>query len=55
MLEKYELFVEREFDPYVSMHESRPHSNLWGKALLYGPEALATDHVGWYSPVPIHG
>jgi len=25
------------------MHESRPHSNLWGKMLLYGPTALATD------------
>lgn len=35
MLEKYELFVEQHFEPYAPMHECRPHSNLWGKMLLY--------------------
>lgn len=28
---------------------SRPYSNLHGKMLIYGNEALLTDHVGWYS------
>ena len=37
------------------MHESRPHSNLWGKFLIYGPDALATDHIGYYSPVLVNG
>ena len=31
------------------MHESRQHSNLWGKMVLWGDEALATDHIGYYS------
>ena len=35
MLEKYELFIEQNFEPYASMHERRPHSNLWGKMLIY--------------------
>ncbi len=43
LLEKYELYIEKYFEPYAAMHESRPHSNLWGKMLLYGPAALATD------------
>lgn len=56
MLEKYELFIEKFFEPYAAMHESRPHSNLWGKHLIYGHEALATDHVGYYSKnVLVHG
>ena len=55
MLEKYELYIEKFFEPYVAMHESRPHSNLWGKTLLYGPAALATDHIGYYKPVLLHG
>jgi hypothetical protein len=33
MLEKYELYLERFFEPYAAMHESRPHSNLFGKML----------------------
>jgi hypothetical protein len=38
------------------MHECRPHSNLWGKHLVYGPEAIASDHVGFYSKkVLMHG
>lgn len=55
MLEKYELYIEKFFEPYAAMHESRPHSNLWGKTLIYGREALATDHIGFYSPVLVHG
>lgn len=55
MLEKYELYIERYFEPYAAMHESRQHSNLWGKMLLYGPQALATDHIGYYKPVLLHG
>lgn len=51
MLEKYELYIEKFFEPYAAMHESRPHSNLWGKMLHYGPEALATDHIGYYKQV----
>ena len=49
MLAKYEDYIQRHFDPYVSMHESRQHSNLWGKMVLWGDEALQTDHVGYYS------
>ena len=49
MLEKYELYIEHAFEPYAAMHESRQHSNLWGKMVLWGDEALATDHVGFYS------
>ena len=49
MLEKYELFIEENFEPYAAMHESRPHSNLWGKMVLWGDDALASDHVGFYS------
>ena len=37
------------------MHECRPHSNLHGKLLVYGPKALETDHIGYYKPVPLHG
>ena len=55
MLEKYEKFIEHHFEPYAAMHESRPHSNLWGKFLIYGPDALATDHIGYYSPVLVNG
>ena len=49
MLEKYELYIEHAFEPYAAMHESRQHSNLWGKMVLWGDDALATDHVGFYS------
>ena len=31
------------------MHACRPHSNLWGKDVLWGDEALMTDHIGYYS------
>ena len=31
------------------MHSCRPHSNLWGKDVLWGDDALATDHIGFYS------
>lgn len=55
MLEKYELYIERHFEQYAAMHESRQHSNLWGKVLLYGDTALATDHIGYYKPVLLHG
>lgn len=53
MLEKYELFIEKFFEPYAAMHESRPHSNLWGKNLIYNQTALSTDHHGYYTPVQI--
>ena len=49
MIEKYELFIEANFESYTHMHESRPHSNLWGKQLNYGDEALVSDHIGYYS------
>lgn len=55
MLEKYELFVEQNFEQYAAMHESRQHSNLWGKMLVYHPDALATDHIGFYTPVSVTG
>jgi hypothetical protein len=55
MLEKYELFIEKNFEPYSAMHESRPHSNLWGKLLIYNQTALNTDHIGFYKPVLMHG
>ena len=37
------------------MHECRQHSNLWGKMVLWGDAALATDHFGYYKPVLVHG
>ena len=55
-LEKYELYIEKYFEPYASMHESRTHSNLWGKMVLWGDDALMTDRVGYYSKsVPVYG
>ena len=48
-LEKYELYIETHFEPYAAMHECRQHSNLWGKHVLWGDAALATDHFGFYS------
>ena len=54
-LEKYELYIQDNFEPYAAMHQCRPHSNLWGKDVLWGDEALATDHVGYYKPVLAHG
>jgi len=35
MLEKYELYIERFFEPYAAMHECRPHSNRWGRLVIY--------------------
>ena len=55
MIEKYELFIERNFESYAAMHECRQHSNLWGKMLIYNQKALDTDHIGFYSPVLMHG
>ena len=61
MIEKYELYIEHNFEPYVAMHESRMHSNLWGKMVLWHDDALATDHIGYYSknvlvnPLPTSG
>ena len=49
MIEKYEHFISENFEPYAAMHESRQHSNLWGKMVLWGDDALATDHIGYYS------
>ena len=49
MLDKYEHFISENFEPYAAMHESRQHSNLWGKMVLWGDDALASDHVGFYS------
>ena len=49
MLDKYEFFIQENFEPYAAMHESRQHSNLWGKMVLWGDDALTTDHVGYYS------
>ena len=48
-LEKYELYIEKYFEPYAAMHACRPHSNLWGKDVGWGDKALATDHIGYYS------
>ena len=48
-LEKYERYIEYHFDPYVAMHACRPHSNLWGKDVIWGDKALMTDHIGYYS------
>jgi hypothetical protein len=55
MIEKYELYIEDAFEPYAAMHDSRQHSNLWGKMLIYTNEALQTDHIGYYKPVLISG
>uniref|UniRef100_A0A7S3IJR4 Uncharacterized protein n=1 Tax=Strombidium inclinatum TaxID=197538 RepID=A0A7S3IJR4_9SPIT len=49
LLSHYEHYIERHFNPYVAMHESRQYSNLWGKMVLWGDEALEGDHVGFYS------
>lgn len=55
MLEKYELYIEEQFEQYAAMHDSREHSNLWGKHLVYTNEALQTDQFGYYKPVLITG
>ena len=55
MLEKYELYIEKYFEPYAAMHDSRQHSNLWGKMVLWGDKALETDHFGYYKDVLLHG
>ena len=55
MLEKYELYIENAFEPYAAMHESRPHSNLWGKNTIYNDTALQTDHIGYYKPLLMTG
>lgn len=55
MLEKYELYIEDQFEQYAAMHDSREHSNLWGKHLIYSEEALQTDHIGYYKPVLLTG
>ena len=49
MLEKYELYIQDTFEPYAAMHESRQHSNLWGKMVLWHDETLMSDHIGFYS------
>ena len=49
MIAKYEHFIEENFEPYAAMHESRQHSNLWGKMVLWGDDALKTDHIGYYN------
>ena len=49
MIAKYEHFIQENFEPYAAMHESRQHSNLWGKMVLWGDDALKTDHIGYYS------
>ena len=54
-LEKYELYIEKYFEPYAAMHDCRQHSNLCGKMVLWGDKALATDHYGYYKPVLVHG
>lgn len=55
MLEKYELYIEKYFEPYAAMHESRAHSNLSGKMLIFNETALETDHIGYYKPVLLNG
>ena len=49
MIEKYEIYIQDAFEPYAAMHESRMHSNLWGKMVLWHDDCLATDHIGFYS------
>ena len=49
MLEKYEYYIEENFEPYAALHGSRQHSNLWGKHTLWGDKMLMTDHIGFYS------
>ena len=46
---KYEHHIMENFEPYAAMHESRPHSNLWGKMVLWGDECLKSDHIGFYN------
>ena len=53
MLEKYELYIEKHFEPYAAMHECRMHSNLWGKMVPWGDKALETDHYGYYKQIPM--
>ena len=54
MLEKYELYIEKYFEPYAAMHECRQHSNLWGKMVPWGDKALETDHFGYYKDVQLY-
>ena len=41
MLDKYEHFISENFEPCAAMHENRQHSNLRGKMVLWGDDALA--------------
>ena len=46
---KYEKFIADNFEPDFPLHESRPHSNLNGKLILYQDNMLASDPIGYYS------
>ena len=51
---KYEHYIETNFNPYSSMHESRQHSNLWGKDVLWGKDMIEGDPIGYYKHMTVH-
>ena len=49
MIEKYELFIQDNFEVDFPLHVSRPHSNLHHKFLTYSDSQLSSDPIGYYS------
>ena len=48
MLDKYEHFIELNFEPDVPLHRSRPHSYLHNNTVQYSDNILQSDPIGWY-------
>ena len=51
----YQIYVRNSQTMKENFRDCRQHSNLWGKMVLWGDKALATDHFGYYKPVLVHG
>ena len=49
MLEKYEIYIENYFEPDFPLHQSRPHSPMYGKIPIFSDSQLASDPIGYYS------
>ena len=54
-VEKYELMIEELFEPDASLNHTRPYSNLNGKLILYGNDALQSDPIGYYKQRSVTG
>ena len=49
MLEKYEVFIERNYEPDFPLHKSRPHGDNHGKVLNFSDKQVEGDPIGYYS------